>query len=274
MKTLTEESFSPEAVVAELLDGSGAVLLPGLFDDDQVERAREIVVAATDDAAITGSHFNQSDEDELLQRRVWNLFSKGEIFCEMVQHPSLVSAMRAFLGSDFIVGSMCASRTMPGFEGQEPHLDYPYWDFHREHSFPARINSSFPLNAQCTIVIDPFTEESGATAYRPGSQREMHYPDESDDFFDDYELMLAEPGDVVLFYGLTWHCAMPNRSDAGRIGLLVEFLPKFVTPIEDLTSELSDDWLANATPTLRQMLGFEYPWPSSPPHPPLLVDPH
>ena len=63
--------------------------------------------------------------------------------------------MQAMLGTDFIVGSYCASRTMPGFAGQEPHIDYPYWDYHRPHSFPARINSSFPLNAQGTIVIDP-----------------------------------------------------------------------------------------------------------------------
>jgi ectoine hydroxylase-related dioxygenase (phytanoyl-CoA dioxygenase family) len=270
MRTIPHDRFTPEAVVGELLDGSGAVRFPALFDDHQVRTVRDIVVAATGDDDDTGSHFNQDDDDARLQRRVWNLFAHGAVFSELLEHPTIVDSMRAFLGTDFIVGSYCASRTMPGFRGQEPHIDYPYWDFHRAHSFPARINSSFPLNAQATIVIDPFTVESGATAYRPGSAHDLRYPTAEDRFFDEYEQMTGDPGDVILFYGLTWHCAMPNRSDGGRIGLLVEFLPKFVTPIEDMLSGLPEGFLESASPVVRQMLGLGYPWPSTPPHPPLV----
>ena len=272
MLTLDADSFTPEAVVDELLDGGGAVRFPALFSDEQIGAALERIEAETSDAALTGSHFNQDDEDALMQRRVWNLFTKGEVFCEMTQHPMLVDSMRAFLGTDYIVGSICASRLMPGFRGQEPHIDYPYWDFHRRASFPTRINASFPLNAQCTILLDHFTPENGATAYRPGSQADLHYPGAGDRFFDDYDRMTGGPGDAILFYGAVWHCAMPNRSDASRTGILIEFLPKFVTPIEDLTSGLTDDFLDAASPTLLQMLGFDYPWPSSPPHPPLEDD--
>ena len=128
-----------------------------------------MIEAATADDKLTGSHFNQDETGARLQRRLWNLFAAGDVFCEMIEHPLLVESLKAMLGSEFIVGSYCASRTMPGYAGQEPHIDYPYWDYHRRHSFPARINSSFPLNAQGTIVIDPFTVEAGATAYRPGT---------------------------------------------------------------------------------------------------------
>ncbi len=270
MRTMTAEQFDSAAVVDELLDGGGAIRFPALFTDAQVDEVRTIIEAETSDSAITGSHFNQDDDDAFLQRRVWNLFAHGDVFSDMVSHPMVVDSMRAFLGSDFIVGSYCASRTMPGFGGQEPHIDYPYWDYHRRHSFPARMNSSFPLNCQGTVVIDPFTAESGATAYRPGSAAELKYPSDEDRFFDDYEQMLGEPGDLILFYGLTWHCAMPNKSDHGRIGLLIEFLPKFVTPIEDLLSGLPEGFLENADPVIAQMLGQSYPWPSQPPHPPLV----
>ena len=205
-----------------------------------MQAARELIEAATADDELTGSHFNQDEAGARLQRRLWNLFAAGDVFCEMIEHPLLVESLQAMLGSDFIVGSYCASRTMPGYAGQEPHIDYPYWDYHRRHSFPARINSSFPLNAQGTIVIDPFTVEAGATAYRPGTARELRYPTADDRFFDDYEQMLGDPGDLILFFGLTWHCAMPNRSDAGRIGLLIEFLPKFVKPVEDMLTGLDD----------------------------------
>jgi ectoine hydroxylase-related dioxygenase (phytanoyl-CoA dioxygenase family) len=82
--------------------------------------------------------------------------------------------------------------------------------------------------------------------------------------------MLGDPGDLILFYGLTWHCAMPNRSDHGRIGLLIEFLPKFVTPIEDMLTDLPPGFMDQADPVVRQMLGERYPWPSQPPHPPFV----
>jgi ectoine hydroxylase-related dioxygenase (phytanoyl-CoA dioxygenase family) len=268
MLTIPIEDFTAAAVVDELLDGGGAVRIPGLYDADQVQRAREFVEAATADDALTGSHFNQDETGARLQRRVWNLFKADPVFCEMIEHPVVVASLQALLGSEFVVGSYCASRTMPGYAGQEPHIDYPYWDYHRAHSFPARINSSFPLNAQGTIVIDPFTVAAGATAYRPGSAKELRYPVAEDRFFDDYEQMLGEPGDLILFFGLTWHCAMPNKSDGGRIGLLIEFLPKFVKPVEDMLTGLDDAFLDQASPMVRQMLGLDYPWPSSPPHDP------
>jgi len=272
MKTLTAAAFDPAAVVAELLDGGGAVRLPGVFDADRLRAAREVILRETDEARPTGSHFNRDDSDALQQRRVWNLLAKGDVFVEMVQHPMLIESMRAFLGTDFVMGSICASRTMPGFRGQEPHVDYPYWDLYRTQSFPARINASFPLNAQATILIDPFTEDNGATAYRPGSQKTLRYPTEADGFFDGCARMTGEPGDVVLFFGAVWHCAMPNRTNEGRTGILIEFLPKFVKPIEDLVGGLDPAMVEAASPTLRQLLGFAYPWPSSPPHPPLAAD--
>jgi ectoine hydroxylase-related dioxygenase (phytanoyl-CoA dioxygenase family) len=270
MLTISSDEFSATAVVEELLDGGGAVRLPGVYTADQVASAKAVVEAATADDQLTGSHFNQDADGARLQRRLWNLFAAGDVFCDMIEHPLLVESMKAFLGSDFVVGSYCASRTMPGYAGQEPHIDYPYWDYHRAHSFPARINSSFPLNAQGTIVIDPFTIESGATAYRPGSARDLRYPTADDRFFDGYEQMLGDPGDLILFFGLTWHCAMPNHSAAGRIGLLIEFLPKFVKPVEDMLSGLDAAFLERTSPMIRQMLGLDYPWPSTPPHDPFV----
>ncbi len=269
MKTMSTDAFDPSMVVAELLDGSGVLRLPQLFTVAQVKAARDIILGETSDRKFTGSHFNRDDVDAMLQRRVWNLLAKGEVFLDMVQHPMMIASMQAFLGSDFIMGSICASRTMPGFRGQEPHIDYPYWDFYRTDSFPIRINASFPLNAQATIVIDPFTAESGATAFRPGSQKALHYPGAADDFFQDYEQMVGDPGDVILFFGAAWHCAMPNNSEQGRIGILIEYLPKFVKPVEDMLCGLDQQFLDATSPLLRQLLGFAYPWPSTPPHPPL-----
>ena len=62
---------------------------------------------------------------------------------------------------------------------------------------------------------------------------------------------------------------MPNQSEAGRIGILVEFLPKFVTPIEDLLKDLDKSYLKGKTPEMLQLLVMKYPWSSTPPFPPI-----
>ncbi|MCB1499241.1 MAG: phytanoyl-CoA dioxygenase family protein [Bauldia sp.] len=271
MKAMNRDNFDAAGVAEELIDGDGAIFLKGVFDKARIDRARELIVAETEADRETGSHFNQSGTDARLQRRVWftRLVELSPDIARLLEDPMIFESMRAFLGHEFVMGSMCASRTMPGFGGQEPHIDYPYWDFHRARTFPMRTNASFPLNGQAIIIVDPFTEENGATALAPGSQKVLRYPTKDDRFHDRSIRLIGEPGDVALFFGAAWHCAMPNRSNSGRIGILVEFLPKFVKPIEDLLTGLDQGFRDSASPAMRQQLGFDYPWPSTPPHPPL-----
>jgi ectoine hydroxylase-related dioxygenase (phytanoyl-CoA dioxygenase family) len=264
MRDFDWRDFDVEDAVAELMDGEGAIRFPGAFPDETIREAREIIMTISDREPPKLTHFQRTNGDESLlnrQRRVWNLLNKGAVFSRIAQHPAAVAVLRRFLGEEFIMGSICASRLLPGSPGQEPHLDYPYWDFHRQATFPMRTNASFPLNAQATIMLDPFTEESGATAYLPGSQKSMRYPTRDDPFFDRCARMLGEPGDMVIFFGATWHCAMPNQSQADRTGILIEYLPKFVKPVEDLLSGLDQEFLDNADPMIRQLLGLNYPYP-------------
>lgn len=264
MQSFTNETADPDTIVEELLRGAGAVRLTGLFTPDQVAEARAIIMAESDAAAAKVTHFQgaaEADGTLGLQRRVWNLLAKGDVFAEMAAQPTLMAVLRRFLGSEFIMGSIAANRILPGGPGQEPHVDYPYWDFHSPETHPVGLNGSFPMNAQVSVILDPFTEESGATAYVPGSQRELRYPTEDDRFFERCERMLGEPGDVVLFYGAAWHCAMPNSSAHDRSAVLIQYLPKWVKPMEDIPAALPPDLIAEASPDLRQLLGLNYPYP-------------
>ncbi|MCR9088455.1 MAG: phytanoyl-CoA dioxygenase family protein [Rhodobacteraceae bacterium] len=264
MQSFATETADPEVIVEELLRGAGAVRLTGLFTPDEIAEARAIIMAESDAATEKVTHFQGAAAEDGtlgLQRRVWNLLAKGEVFSRMAAHPVLMRVLRRFLGSEFIMGSIAANRILPGGPGQEPHVDYPYWDFHSPETHPVGLNGSFPMNAQVSIILDPFTEESGATAYLPGSQRELRYPTEADGFFERCERMLGDPGDTVLFFGAVWHCAMPNRSNHDRNAVLTQYLPKWVKPMEDMPAALPPDLVANASPDLRQLLGLNYPYP-------------
>ncbi|MGI9624433.1 MAG: phytanoyl-CoA dioxygenase family protein [Acidimicrobiales bacterium] len=252
------------AIIEELITGSGAVILKGAFDQSLVDDARALVHHYTASEDDKETHFLGGSEDDLdLQRRVWNLLDKGEVFEQMAQHPVVMRVVGEMLGDEFIMGSYCANRIMPGGPGQEPHIDYPYWDMYKQSSFPARINSSFPMNTQATILIDSFTAETGATAFLPHSQGELVYPTAEDRarFHANAVRMEGEPGDCVIFNGMCWHCAMPNVSTQDRTGILIEYLPKFITPLEDLVGGIREEVLDRATPMLRQLMSLDYPYP-------------
>ena len=264
MKTFTATTADPDAIVQELLNGAGAVRITGLFTPDQIAEARAIIMEHSENDSDKATHFQgaaEADGKISLQRRVWNLLAKGEVFSDMAAHPVLMDILRKFLGTEFIMGSIAANRILPGGPGQEPHVDYPYWDFHAPETHPVGLNGSFPMNAQVSVLLDPFTVESGATGYVPGSQKELRYPKPEDNFYDHCEQMLGDPGDVALFYGVTWHCAMPNNADHDRNAVLIQYLPKFVKPMEDMPAALPQSFIDGASADMRQLLGLNYPYP-------------
>jgi len=266
MLTLTEAQMDPAAICDELMHGGGAVKFKGLFTPDQIAEARRIIMEESnqDDQKVTHFQGNAMEDGTAnLQRRVWNLLAKGDVFSDMAAHPAIMNVLRRWLGTEFIMGSIAANRLLPGGPGQEPHVDYPYWDFHAAETHPLGLNASFPMNAQVTIVLDPFTEESGATAYAPGTQKKLRYPTESEQesFFDSCHRMLAEPGDTVLFFGAAWHCAMPNRADHDRNAVLINYLPKWVKPLEDMPDAMPPGFIDAASDDIKQLLGLNYPYP-------------
>ena len=73
--------------------------------------------------------------------------------------------------------------------------------------------------------------------------------------------MIANPGDLVLFNGNCWHGASPNNSDHQRAVLLIEFLPKYIKPVEDLVTYLDDDFKKNCPARVKHLLGLNYKYP-------------
>ena len=263
MKIFSKDNLNSIEVLTELMHGSGVVVIENIFDLKKIQKARSVINEFADNQKQKESHFNAEAEASgkiHLQQRVWNLFGKDLVFSDLISHDLIFNLMSKFLGSEFCCGSYCASRLLPGSLGQELHIDYPYWDYYKKGTFPMGLNSSFPQNCQATIPLDICSTESGATGYIPGSQRNLHYPNKEDDF-SNLQQMLGKPGDLVFFNGNCWHGAMPNKSDHQRAALLIEFLPKYIKPVEDLVSYLDEDFKKNSSERVKQLLGLKYEYP-------------
>ena len=263
MLKFSQTSFNTEIILNELIQGEGVIVIEDIFDLDIINKARSIVNEFANNQEQKESHFNAEAEASgkiQLQQRVWNLFGKGLVFSDLITHDLIFELMSKFLGTEFFCGSYCASRLLSGSLGQELHIDYPYWDYYKEETFPMGLNSSFPQNCQVTIPLDICSTESGATGYIPGSQKNLHYPNKDEDF-SNLQQMIAKPGDIVFFNGNCWHGAMPNKSNHQRAALLIEFLPKYIKPVEDLVSYLDDDFKKNSPERVKQLLGLNYEYP-------------
>jgi len=257
------DDYNKQDILNELLKGSGVVVIKDVYSSEDIEITRNIINEFASTQEQKESHFNAEAEASgkiHLQQRVWNLFGKGAIFGKLISNDVIFDLMSSFLGTEFTCGSYCASRLMPGAPGQELHIDYPYWDYYKKDTFPMGLNSSFPQNCQATIPLDVCSELSGATAYVPGSQKKLHYPNDKDDFTNQKQ-MTAKPCDLVLFNGNCWHGASPNNSDHQRAVLLIEFLPKYIKPVEDLVTYLDDDFKKNCSNRVKQLLGLNYKYP-------------
>ena len=265
MLLLEKKNLDNKKALNEMLNGSGVFVIKNFYSLNQIDQARDIINVLADTQEQKESHFNAEAEAKgkiHLQQRVWNLFNKGKIFSDLITDDIIFDLMSGFLGSKFICGSYAASRLLPDAPGQEPHIDYPYWDFYEKDSFPMGLNSSFPQNCQATVPLDDCTELSGATAYYPGSQTNLRYPTKEDDF-SDMQQMVSYPGDIVFFNGNCWHGAMPNKSKHQRAVLLINFLPKYVKPVEDLLINLDKDFINNCSDKIKHLLGLNYPYPKN-----------
>lgn len=79
-----------------------------------------------------------------LHRRVWNLLAKSNVFSDMAAHPVLMTILRKFPGTKFIMGSIVANRLLPGGPGQELYID----------TASADMRQLLGLNYPCPSVLD------------------------------------------------------------------------------------------------------------------------
>jgi hypothetical protein len=235
MKHYSAETADPGAIVPELAEGDGAVMLSGLFRPMDIAEARAIVIA---DTGGEGSAY----------RRTGNLLARDPVFGRMAAHPVLMRVLRNWLGDEFVVAGLVGFRVRPGAPGQTPRAEIPP---------QALRGKTLGYDRRCalvTVILDSFTEEVGAPAYLPRSQIERRQPRAEDAFADRAVRILGYPGDVILCNGATWQCGMPNRSEHDRTAVDIIYLPRTARGVRDLTGGIPQVWLDTASPELRQLL--------------------
>ena len=158
--------------------------------------------------------------------------------------------MKAILGNCVQLHSATARVTQPGEPDQNWHRDGP-WPMAPENtpygSLPGQIN--------CGYFLDELTIENGPIAIVPGSQRVPFRPPEGHPHFPDEKLVLATPGQAVMFDGWIYHRGVANNSDQRRRVCLMCYQNSWMKSREPFDGPRVTKLIENGTPEQQLLLG-------------------
>ena len=250
------KDYNVEEVCKKICYGQGWVLLQGMFGKKDVEMAKERIF--NHKFGQVSGFTKPDDKHNNYSGLTWGLLSRGKVFAKLATHPVILEVSKKLLGEKCRLSSFAANTIIPDMEGQDSHLDYPYY----RHLWPATegcmdLPPTHLLALQVVTLLTPFTPENGSTAIIPGSHINPRNPDDREEFFKKAIQLTAKAGDVIMFAGPIQHCAMPNNTKMIRSGILQHMVPLFVTPFEDI----SGNGLQEENEHIRDMLATDHPHP-------------
>lgn len=221
--------------VVDALDRHGYAIVERYLDDDRVAAIRadlEPVVAATP----TG----RNDFEGYATKRIYALFAKTRAFDDLAVDPLVLGVLDRVL-EHYQLSAPTGIEIGPGSPPQPLHRDdsiYPIPDPHRE----------FVVNTMW--ALEDFTEENGATRLVPGSHGGQPRPDEP-------TLAATMPaGSVIVYLGSLWHGGGANRSDAPRLGVILEYAWAYLRAQENHLLAVPREVAATLPERLQELLGY------------------
>ena len=233
-----EVRFGPDATVAQVLvalDTQGYAVVERFLDSGRVAAMREDL-----DRVLANTPEGRNDFEGYRTKRIYALFAKTRVFDDLAIHPLVVGVLDAVL-EHYQLSAPTGIEIGAGSPEQPLHRDdsiYPLPDPHRE----------FVLNTMW--ALQDFTEENGATRIVPTSHGGQPRPDAA-------TVPAEMPAGSVMFYvGSLWHGGGANRSDAPRLGVILEYAWAYLRPQENHLLAVPRDIAVELPERLQDLLGY------------------
>ena len=183
------------------------------------------------------------------------LLEEDDRFAFLLDNPPVLRRITAILGNCVQLHSATARVTTPGAPDQDWHRDGP-WPVDPDGtpigSTPAQIN--------CGYYLDELTGDNGPIAIVPGSQRAPFRPPKGHPEFPDQLMVLAKPGQAVLFNGWLYHRGVANRSDRTRRVCLMCYQNAWMKSREPFDGARVTKLREHGTPLQKLLLGAVPSW--------------
>jgi hypothetical protein len=139
------------------------------------------------------------------------LLEEDDRFEFLLDHPPVLTRMKAILGNCIQLHSATGRLTEPGTEDQTWHRDTP-WPV----DSAGTPYGSIPGQINCGYYLDELTLENGPIVVLPGSHRVPFKPPVGFPAFPDELRILAKPGQAIIFDGALFHRGAANNSQGKR----------------------------------------------------------
>ena len=183
------------------------------------------------------------------------LLEADERLVFLLDHAPVLTRIRALLGTCVQLHSATARVTRPGAPDQDWHRDGP-WPVDPDGtpigSTPAQIN--------CGYYLDRLTRDNGPIAIVPGSHRAPFKPPRGHPEFPDQIMVLARPGQAVLFNGWLYHRGVANRSDRPRRACMMCYQNAWMKSFEPFDGPRVTRLREHGTPEQKLLLGGVPRW--------------
>jgi hypothetical protein len=162
---------------------------------------------------------------------------------------------RYFDDKPYILNSIGASINAPKHLGNYEHG-------HKWHRDSRNYHTSQQTMLILLVMLDPFTEQNGATEVLFSSHHHPNRPSE-EMIIQNKQSVTGSQGSVICYDANIWHKAGENFTDQFRVGLTCIFTRPNIKQQLDYPEFLPESYRASLSPFMRQLFGFNARTPSS-----------
>ena len=183
---------------------------------------------------------------------VVGLFLRHKIFLDILEFEPIHKMVRSLLGDKYIY-SVFQSITL------KPDLDEGWWHVDHPNQLLTEINKSKSMNYsfQMFILLDDFSEKNGATKFIPNSHKwdnsKINISDSNQ-----IDTLIAKKGSLFIYNGNLIHSAGLNKTTSTRSILVLQFVPSFIRPQEDIEKYLNKKD-KNQSQKIKDLFGVKLP---------------
>ncbi|KTC35116.1 phytanoyl-CoA dioxygenase [Pseudomonas sp. ABAC61] len=243
LSTAGTQEAVPTSRIDSLMDDlqrDGFVVLERLFDEQQVSRIREELLAQL------SPHTGRNAFEGVRTQRLYAVIAKTLACNPLVEHPMVLGLLDRVLAPNYLLSQLQAINILPGEAAQSLHYDDAFYPMARPRP---------PYGAATVMAIDDFTGHNGATLVIPGSHLwDGRLPT-------DAERAAARPvvmprGSVVLFLGTLWHGGGANRSEAPRLALTAQYCEPWARQQENFSLSIPRATVRQCSEHIQRLLGY------------------
>jgi ectoine hydroxylase-related dioxygenase (phytanoyl-CoA dioxygenase family) len=234
---------TPEQVAAEV-EREGYAVLRDVVDASLVTALRRRIDELMEELAIP---FGGNDFLGRRTRRIFNLLARDPLFERIVTHDAILPVVEQVLDHECLLSSLTAIEMHPGETLQPLHADDGSIPLPKPHP---------PLACVALVALSDFDERNGGTRVVPGSHRFDHSPGRDERHSHAAEHAVMSAGSAVVYHGSLWHGGGANRSDAPRMGIVVNYCAGYIRQEECQLLALRPEQVAAFSPRTRALVGY------------------